>query len=129
MPKKGNPTPEEQVAAAQSAEPLKMKAKLPHSNRMIVMAELTGKQEMASAVDAGDNDTAKGRMLYVWAQAMRSLVSIDGTPFDSSEHTPESFRAVFAAKDFGFVVELFMLVNRPTDADVATFREGAKATV
>ena len=124
----GNPTPDD-VAAAVAAAPLKMVATLPNSQREVVMAELTGRQEMDSAMEAGQNDTADGRLRLIWAQSMRSCYSIAGERFDSSEHTADSFRALFSAKDFGFVVELFMLTNRPSDADAATFRESAKATV
>jgi hypothetical protein len=124
-----NPTSDDPIAAAVALSGIKMQAALP-SGIVVVMSELTGKQELAAAIDAGESgDTPRGRMLHVWAQALRSLVSINGAPFDSSEHTPESFRNIFSARDFLFVVELFMLTNRPTEADVATFREGAKATV
>jgi hypothetical protein len=121
---KANPTAE---GATQAMEPLKMKATLPNSGREIVMAEMTGRQEMDSAVEAGSTDSAEGRLRLVWAQSMRSLYSLDGERFDPSEHTADSFRALFTPKDFGFVVELYMLANRPTEADVATFRQSAKA--
>ena len=98
----------------------------PAVQRLKMKAELTGQQEISAATQAGESDTPKGRQMHVWGQAMRSLVSVGDEPFDSSEHTPESFRSLFSAKDFGFVVELFMLTNRPTEADVATFRESAK---
>ena len=116
------------MAAGQPLPRLKMKATLPNSGQEIVMSELTGQQEISAATEAGETDSVRGRAMHVWAQAMRGLVSIGGKPFDSSEHTPESFRSLFSAKDFGLVVELFMLANRPTDADVATFRESAKTT-
>ena len=106
----------------------KMKATLPDSGQEIVMSELTGQQEISAAMEAGDGESIRGRALHVWNQAFRSLVSINGEAFDSSEHTAETFRELFSAKDFGLVVELFMLTNRPTDADVATFRKGAKIT-
>jgi hypothetical protein len=120
-----NPTAEDQVAA--TVQTLKMTAKLPSSGITVVMSELTGRQELDAAIEAGTTETTEGRLRLVWAQAMRSLYSIDGKRFDSSEHTAESFRNLFSAKDFGFVVELYLLVNRPSEADVATFRESAKA--
>jgi len=128
MDREGNPTPEDQVAAAVALAPLKMTAKLPYSEREIVMVELTGRQELDAAIEAGTADTAEGRMRMVWAQSMRSMYSIDGVRFDSSEHTADSFRALFSPKDFGCVVELYMLTNRPTDEDVAAFRNSARIT-
>jgi hypothetical protein len=131
---KANPTAADRVEPdpvepAAGAKRLKMTSKLPHSGKMIVVAELTGRQELDAAMEAVDPETAAGRLRHTWASAMRSVVSIDGKAFDSSEHTADTFRDLFSSKDFMFVVELYLMANRPTDADAATFRDGAKATV
>ncbi len=94
-----------------------LEATLP-GGRTIKLRELDGKAELISAKEAGDNQA-----LVIFSQVMRSIVSIDGEPFDASSYTPESTRDLFTAKEWQLVLLAFSAVNRPMNEEVAEFED------
>jgi hypothetical protein len=92
-----------------------LEATLP-GGKTIKLRELDGKAELLSAKEAGDNQA-----LVIVSQVMRSLISIDGEPFDQSAHTPESTRDLFSAKEWQLVLLAFAELNRPQNEEVVAF--------
>ena len=98
-----------------------LEAELP-SGRKIVLRELTGEDELACATEAGTIEGVAATLRYQWSQVMRSLVSIEGTPFDASLTTPDGTRNKFDAKEWALVVDAFSELNRTKLSEVEKFR-------
>lgn len=106
---------------------LVMETTLPRSQKVLRMCELTGEQEIACAMQSGGGeDNPRSRTILVWSQTMRSCVSIDGAPFDASEHTPESFRQLFNAIDYTLVWDLYLQCNRPTEEQAEAVKKSTR---
>ena len=98
-----------------------LEAELP-TGKKIVLRELTGSDELACATEAGDATGAAASVRYQRSQVMRSLVSIDGTPFDPSSTTPDGTRDLFDAREWGMVVDAFSELNLVKVDEVSKFR-------
>lgn len=98
-----------------------LEATLP-SNRVIVLRELTGSDELACAAEAGAGEGPATNIRYQWSQVMRALVSIDGAPFDQSMHTPDTTRNAFDAKEWALVAEAYSELHRPKVVEAEKFR-------
>jgi len=100
-----------------------LEATLP-SGKKIVLRELDGNVELICAKECGENQS-----LMFYSQVMRSIVSIDGEPLDSSKYTPQSTRDLFSSVEWQLVLDAFGLLNRPRIEEVEAFRATFRRSV
>jgi len=106
---------------------LNASASLP-SGRKIRLSELTGAEERAAAVAAGDGQGPAVMSRRVMEEVFRSVREIDEERFDPSAATPELLRDQFNAKDWQCVLELFGMLHRPSDEEGDAFRASVSFT-
>lgn len=96
------------------------------SGKVVVMRELYGDEELSAIGEAhsiaGSNE-AKLQLALAWASRKRSLVSIDGEPYDQSSRTATSFRDEFSSRDHLALGWLFNEVNGIQEGEFARFRD------
>lgn len=137
MKEDASPTADETTSERQTVETglplLKMQGQLP-SGRWIVMTELGGPQEMLAVTEAGDIMTAPGRMLYGYAQTMRSFMgwrdAEDGPlqAFDATRcASAQAFRDMWSGPEYRLVEMLHLRLNRPSEDEAETFEKSLRA--
>ena len=108
---------------------LQREATLPISGKRIKLQQLTGEDEMAAANEAGSlGDTPAGRIALDHAMVQRSIVSLDGEPFDRSKVIGVAVRNLFDARDWQLILRMFREMHLPTETQAATFLEGGTFT-
>jgi hypothetical protein len=111
-------------APASQVTRLRGEATLP-GGKKIAMRELTGTDELNATAEAGDVDSAEGRIRQNWCLIRRSAVSVDGVPVDQTTQ-PEVFRNSFSRKEWTAVQELFDKLHTPEEKELGSFRSSIR---
>ena len=112
-----NDTPNEAPAL------LRATATLP-SGREVVMRQATGKDELSAAGEAGDMESARGRMSYSWSLIERTIVSLGGETVDPT--TASGIRDLFDPADWRCLGILFDQLNAMPKGAEDSFRSSIK---
>lgn len=81
-------------------DPVTFEFELPDSGRKVRMRELTGEDELHAASEVADPSSTGGRVALDYAMIQRSIVAIDGQPFDQSSVIGAGVRSLFSPRDF-----------------------------
>lgn len=99
---------------------------LPEGGDVVVIRELNGDDEVAASAEAGSADDGGFRARLMHAMVQRSIVSINGEPFDQSKVVGAGIRNLFRPKDFQLLVLAFQRMHEPTKEEVDSFLAGIK---
>jgi hypothetical protein len=105
-------------------EPLTAEAEIPQTGKKIKLRELDGAAELRAASEVRQLETPSDQTRLARARIFRSLVSIDGEPFDVSTSTSDMCRDQFSSKEWAFVMALFTKLHMPEVDEVDRFLEG-----
>jgi hypothetical protein len=98
-----------------------VRATLP-SGRTIRLRELSGQDELHAAQEAGSPEATGHATLSSWAMVHRSIVELDGAPFDHAATLSSGVRELFSRKDWACVQVLFEQLHLPTGDELQSFR-------
>lgn len=100
--------------------------KVPGSDRVVVMRELTGEDELAAAAEVGSVESAAGRTQMTHALVQRSIVSIDGKPFDQSTAIGAGVRNFFSPREWQFVMAAFHKFHALGEGEADSFLDSIR---